>query len=59
MPPNPSDLVPSEQMEAMLIALRDQFNHVVIDSPAGDSFFRCPSLVTAVRRSGIWWGVMA
>jgi succinoglycan biosynthesis transport protein ExoP len=32
-PPNPADLVASEEMEAVLIALRAQFDHVVIDSP--------------------------
>ncbi len=32
-PPNAADLVASEQMEAILIALRDQYDHVVIDSP--------------------------
>jgi succinoglycan biosynthesis transport protein ExoP len=32
-PLNPADLVASEQMEAVLIALRAQFDHVVIDSP--------------------------
>jgi succinoglycan biosynthesis transport protein ExoP len=32
-PPNPADLVASEQMEAVLIALRAQYDLVVIDSP--------------------------
>jgi polysaccharide biosynthesis transport protein len=31
--PNPGDLVASEQMRAVLVALRNQFEYVVIDSP--------------------------
>lgn len=38
LPPNPSDLVASEQMEALLIALRNNFSHVVIDSPPAIPF---------------------
>ena len=32
-PPNPADLVASEQMEAVMVALSGRFDHVVIDSP--------------------------
>jgi len=32
-PPNPADLVASEQMEAVMAALSGKFDHVVIDSP--------------------------
>lgn len=38
LPPNPSDLVASEQMEALMIGLRDKFDHVVIDSPPAIPF---------------------
>jgi capsular exopolysaccharide synthesis family protein len=38
LPPNPSDLVASEHMEALMIALRDKFDHVVIDSPPAIPF---------------------
>jgi polysaccharide biosynthesis transport protein len=38
LPPNPSDLVASEQMEAVLMALRETFDHVVIDSPPAIPF---------------------
>lgn len=33
IPPNPADLVASEQMRAIIATLREQFDHVVIDSP--------------------------
>jgi capsular exopolysaccharide synthesis family protein len=33
LPPNPADLIASEQMQAVMIALRDKFDFVVIDSP--------------------------
>jgi polysaccharide biosynthesis transport protein len=33
LPPNPADLIASEQMQAVMIALRDKFDCVVIDSP--------------------------
>jgi polysaccharide biosynthesis transport protein len=33
LPPNPADLIASEQMQAVMIALRDKFEFVVIDSP--------------------------
>ena len=32
-PPNPADLVASEQMEAVIAALSAKFDHIVIDSP--------------------------
>jgi len=33
LPPNPADLIASEQMQAVMIALRDRFDSIVIDSP--------------------------
>jgi capsular exopolysaccharide synthesis family protein len=33
LPPNPADLIASVQMQAVMIALRDKFDFVVIDSP--------------------------
>jgi polysaccharide biosynthesis transport protein len=33
LPPNPADLVASEQMRAIIASLRENFDHVVIDSP--------------------------
>ena len=31
--PNPGDLVASEQMRAVMLVLREQFEHIVVDSP--------------------------
>jgi capsular exopolysaccharide synthesis family protein len=33
LPPNPADLIASEQMQAVMIALRNKFDSIVIDSP--------------------------
>jgi capsular exopolysaccharide synthesis family protein len=38
IPPNPAELLGSEQMRRLLATLQSQFNHVVIDSPPVNSF---------------------
>ena len=38
IPPNPAELIGSEQMASLLRKLQSQFNHVVIDSPPITSF---------------------
>jgi polysaccharide biosynthesis transport protein len=38
IPPNPAELLGSDQMRRLLITLQSQFNHVVVDSPPVTSF---------------------
>ena len=38
IPPNPAELLGSEQMRRLLITLQGHFNHIVIDSPPVNSF---------------------
>jgi capsular exopolysaccharide synthesis family protein len=38
IPPNPAELLGSEQMRRLMITLQSQFNHVVVDSPPVSSF---------------------
>jgi succinoglycan biosynthesis transport protein ExoP len=38
IPPNPAELLGSEQMRRLLIILQSKFNHVVVDSPPVSSF---------------------
>jgi succinoglycan biosynthesis transport protein ExoP len=38
IPPNPAELLGSDQMRRLLATLQSQFNHVVIDSPPVNSF---------------------
>jgi capsular exopolysaccharide synthesis family protein len=38
IPPNPAELLGSEQMRRLLATLQSQFNHVVVDSPPVSSF---------------------
>ncbi len=38
IPPNPAELLGSEQMRRLLVTLQSKFNHVVVDSPPISSF---------------------
>ena len=38
IPPNPAELLGSEQMRRLMIILQSKFNHVVVDSPPVSSF---------------------
>jgi succinoglycan biosynthesis transport protein ExoP len=38
VPPNPAELLSSEQMRGMLESLEQHFTHIIIDSPPGASF---------------------
>jgi capsular exopolysaccharide synthesis family protein len=38
IPPNPAELLGSDQMRRLLVTLQSQFNHVVVDSPPVSSF---------------------
>jgi polysaccharide biosynthesis transport protein len=38
IPPNPAELLGSEQMRRLLVTLQSQYNHVVVDSPPVSSF---------------------
>jgi capsular exopolysaccharide synthesis family protein len=38
LPPNPADLVASEQMRSLVMNLRQQFDHIIIDSPPAIPF---------------------
>ncbi|HKB65410.1 MAG TPA: polysaccharide biosynthesis tyrosine autokinase [Pyrinomonadaceae bacterium] len=38
IPPNPAELLGSEQMHRLMIILQSKFNHVVVDSPPVSSF---------------------
>ena len=38
MPPNPAELIGSEQMNELFKILQDEFTHVVVDSPPIASF---------------------
>ncbi len=38
IPPNPAELLGSDQMRRLLIVLQSKFNHVVVDSPPVSSF---------------------
>jgi len=38
IPPNPAELIGSQQMERLLITLQDEFTHVIVDSPPIGSF---------------------
>jgi capsular exopolysaccharide synthesis family protein len=38
IPPNPAELLGSEQMQRLLTTLQKEFNHVVVDSPPVSSF---------------------
>jgi succinoglycan biosynthesis transport protein ExoP len=38
IPPNPAELLGSDQMRRLMAALQSQFNHVVVDSPPVTSF---------------------
>ena len=38
IPPNPAELLGSDQMRKLLLALQDKFTHVVVDSPPVSSF---------------------
>ena len=45
VPPNPSELLGSKRMEALLRELREQFDIVVLDSPLGLANTTCKRTV--------------
>ncbi|HMH44583.1 MAG TPA: polysaccharide biosynthesis tyrosine autokinase [Pyrinomonadaceae bacterium] len=48
MPPNPAELLGSEEMRNLLISLREKFTHVIVDSPPAISFTDASILSTFV-----------
>ncbi|PYS74976.1 MAG: hypothetical protein DMF73_02345, partial [Acidobacteria bacterium] len=48
MPPNPAELLGSEEMRKLLIALSKKFTHVIVDSPPAISFTDASILSTFV-----------
>src|SRR5436853_7701330 len=48
MPPNPAELLGSEEMRNLLISLREKFTHVIVDSPPAVSFTDASILSTFV-----------
>jgi capsular exopolysaccharide synthesis family protein len=48
MPPNPAELLGSEEMRKLLITLSEKFNHVIVDSPPAISFTDASILSTFV-----------
>jgi capsular exopolysaccharide synthesis family protein len=48
VPPNPAELIGSEEMRKLLNILSEQFNHIIIDSPPAISFTDASILSTMV-----------
>src|SRR5207248_10983660 len=48
MPPNPAELLGSEEMRKLLISLGQKFTHVIVDSPPAISFTDASILSTFV-----------
>jgi succinoglycan biosynthesis transport protein ExoP len=48
MPPNPAELLGSEEMRKLLVTLSEKFNHVIVDSPPAISFTDASILSTFV-----------
>ncbi len=48
MPPNPAELLGSEEMRKLLISLSEKFTHVIVDSPPAISFTDASILSTFV-----------
>ena len=48
MPPNPAELLGSEEMRKLLVALSEKFTHVIVDSPPAISFTDASILSTFV-----------
>jgi capsular exopolysaccharide synthesis family protein len=48
MPPNPAELLGSEEMRKLLITLSEKFTHVIVDSPPAISFTDASILSTFV-----------
>ena len=48
MPPNPAELLGSEEMRNLLLSLREKFTHVIVDSPPAISFTDASILSTFV-----------
>jgi len=48
MPPNPAELLGSEEMRKLLVSLSEKFTHVIVDSPPAISFTDASILSTFV-----------